>query len=275
VTRSIAGSQRNRRFLAVSFGIAAIFAGAALAGCGAGQLADTSEIVSAVPGGQALLGIPTAANPNGAVGINNATVDYHGVSGYAAGDTAPLSLSLVNSSTERVTVTPGQARLVSPNTAATTLLGPITLSSGTTEVHSLSGVAGDATASAVPAAPSASAVPATPSAAPSASASASASATPSSVPSGPVSTAPAPVSIDIDPGTLVVLSMSVSSGAQHMQLPMLREPLVPGAIVELTFNVTAGGQPIGSTVVTAPMAPPEAPAPRVSASGFPPSESSS
>ena len=117
MTRSIAGRQRHARLVAASAGIVAVVAAGALAGCGAGQIAATSTIVSAVPGASATIAVPTEDNPNGALLIKNVTVDYNDVNGYPAGATAPLSMWIINQSTDPVTVTAGDAQLVDPTKA--------------------------------------------------------------------------------------------------------------------------------------------------------------
>ncbi|HEY9482942.1 MAG TPA: hypothetical protein VIR00_08270, partial [Micromonosporaceae bacterium] len=144
MTRSIAGRQRHARLVAASAGIIAVIAAGALAGCGAGQIAETSTIVSAVPGGSASVAVPTKNNPNGALLITNVTVDYNDVNGYAAGATAPLSMWIINQSTDPLTVTAGDAQLVDPTKATTlTALGSMSLSGGTPVVEAVQGVAGN------------------------------------------------------------------------------------------------------------------------------------
>ncbi len=260
MTRSIAGRQRHARLVAASVGIVAVVAAGALAGCGAGQIAETSTIVSAVPGGSASIAVPTTDNPNGAVLIKNVTVDYNDVNGYAAGATAPLSMWIINQSTDPVTVTAGDAQLVDPTKATTlTPIGSMSLSGGRPVIQDIQGVAGNP--STPPAAPSS-----PPSAEPS---SASESGAPSTAPA-----APAAASVTIQPGTMMVLSTSAGSDVQHLQVADLKGDVVPGNTVQLTFNVTKqDGTPLQSTQIVAPVSPPSAPAPRVTDSGFPPSPS--
>jgi hypothetical protein len=251
VTRSIAGRQRHARLVAASAGIIALIAAGALAGCGAGQIAETSKIVSAVPGGSASVLVPTEDNPNGALLIKNVTVDYNDVNGYAAGATAPLSMWIINQSTDPVTVTAGDAQLVDPTKASTlTPLGSMSLSGGTPVVQAVQGVAGNPStppsspANAAPSSPSESGAPA------------------------------AAASVTIQPGTMMVLSTSAGSDVQHLQVADLKGAVVPGNTVRLTFNVTMpDGTPLQSTQIVAPVSPPTAAAPRVTDSGFPPSPS--
>lgn len=256
MTRSIAGRQRHARLVAASAGIIAVIAAGALAGCGAGQIAETSTIVSAVPGGSASIGVPTTDNPNGALLIKNVTVDYNDMNGYATGATAPLSMWIINQSTDPVTVTAGDAQLVDPTKATTlTPLGSMSLSGGTPVVQAVQGVAGNT--STPPAAPPS-----------------PASTAPSSPSESGAPAAPAAASVTIQPGTMMVLSTSAGSDVQHLQLADLKGAVVPGNTVQLTFNVTMpDGTPLQSTQIVAPVSPPTAPAPRVTDSGFPPSPS--
>lgn len=259
MTRSIAGRQRHARLVAASAGIIAVIAAGALAGCGAGQIAETSKIVSAVPGGATSVAVPTEDNPNGALLIKNVTVDYNDVNGYAAGATAPLSMWIINQSTDPVTVTAGDVQLVDPTKATTlTPLGSMSLSGGTPVVQAVQGVAGN---------------PSTPPAAPPSSPTNTAPSSPSE--SGAPSAPPAAAaSVTIQPGTMLVLSTSAGSDVQHLEVADLKGALVPGNTVQLTFNVTmSDGTPLQSTQIVAPVSPPSAPAPRVTDTGFPPSPS--
>lgn len=84
----------RRAFLATGVaGVAAI----ALAGCSAGQVAETALKRSSTPG-------VNIDNANRSVSIRNLTVQYPGTQGYAAGDDAPLELGIYNQTTEVVTV---------------------------------------------------------------------------------------------------------------------------------------------------------------------------
>jgi hypothetical protein len=257
VTRSFAGRQRHARLVAASAGIVAVVAAGALAGCGAGQIAETSTIVSAVPGGSSSVAVPTEANPNGALLIKNVTVDFNDINGYPAGATAPLSMWIINQSTDPVTVTAGDAQLIDPTKATTlTPLGSMSLSGGTPVVDDVQGVAGN------------------PSTAPAAPPSSPASGAPSSPSESSAPAAPVAASVTIQPGTMLVLSTSAGSDVQHLEVADLKEAVVPGNTVQLTFNVTKqDGTPVQSTQIVAPVSPPSAPGPRVTDSGFPPSPS--
>jgi hypothetical protein len=261
VTRSIAGRQRNVRLGAAAVGITAIFAAATLAGCSAGQVSETASIVSAVPGGSASLPVPTKQNPNGALLINNVIVDPNGTAGYAAGSTAALSMTFTNQSTVPVTVTVGAAQLINAaNTRDVTALGSMSLSGGTPDIESADSVpSGPPTAAAAPA-------PTGPS---------------SAKPGGSAGPAPSesasigPTSVTIQPGMIAILSTSAGPDTQHVQIPSLQQPVMPGDTVMLTFNVTSSNSEPQSTQIVAPVAPPMSAAPRVPASGFPPSLSPS
>ena len=273
--RSIAGRQRHTRVVAASAGIVAVIAAGALAACGAGQIAETSTIVSAVPGGSTSIAVPTADNPNGALFIKNVTVDYNDVNGYSVGATAPLSMWIINQSTHPLVVTAGAAKLVDPTKATTlTPVGSMSLSGGSQDVQAVQGIAGTAPSPAAPV-PSSAVPPAPASSAPSSpseSGTPSGSASESSTPTAPAAAA----SLTIEPGTMVVLSTSAGPGIQHFELADLKGAIVPGNTVQLTFNVTRpDGTPLQSTQVIAPVSPPSAPAPRVSDSGFPPSPTAS
>ena len=270
MTRSIAGRHRIVRLGAVAAGVAAIVASGALAGCSAGQVSETATIVSAVPGGSASIAVPTQQNPNGALLIKNVTVDYNGVNGYAAGDTATLSVWMVNQSTVPVTVTAGDSQLVDPSKERQlSSLGAVTLSSGKPDVV----IAQSVPSAPATAATTAPAAPSTPTTEPSAPGSAAPSESDTGSPTAPPA---APTSITIRPGTMQILSTSAGPGTQYLMIADLKQAVVPGNTVQLTFNVTSpNGDPLGSTQIIAPVAPPASPAPRVSDSGFPPSVSPS
>jgi hypothetical protein len=94
VTRSI-------RRLPAALALGALAAGL-LAGCSAGQIAHTSQIVPAVPGAQAQI---TIKSPDEVIYLRNVTLDYPGKQGYAKGGAASLSLWIINESRQAVTLT--------------------------------------------------------------------------------------------------------------------------------------------------------------------------
>ncbi|MHA6621676.1 copper chaperone PCu(A)C [Pseudonocardia sp. DLS-67] len=83
--------RRNRAQLVVGALIAAV----AVAGCGAGQITQTSRQVSAVEGASATAG---------QISVRNATVEFdgpaEGAAVYPAGGNAPLQMSIVNTGAE-------------------------------------------------------------------------------------------------------------------------------------------------------------------------------
>src|SRR3712207_4476777 len=88
-------SQGTRRaFLAT--GVATV-AAIALAGCSAGQVAETALKRSSVPG-------VNVDNANGSVPVRNLWVQYPGTQGYAAGEDAPLEVGLYNQTRQPITV---------------------------------------------------------------------------------------------------------------------------------------------------------------------------
>src|SRR3954452_14339772 len=88
-------SRRTRRALMVA-GAAALTA-VALAGCSAGQVAETSL---KRPSNQGV----NVNNSDNSVLIRNLLVTYNGPAGYPAGASAPLQLSLYNQTTQQVIV---------------------------------------------------------------------------------------------------------------------------------------------------------------------------
>src|SRR5690349_23300089 len=84
------------RRAALATGVATL-AAIALAGCSAGQVAETSLKNPSVYG-------VNADSPDGAVFIRNLAVAYNGTTGYPAGADAPLQLGLYNQTKQPVTV---------------------------------------------------------------------------------------------------------------------------------------------------------------------------
>src|SRR5690349_14807337 len=84
------------RRAALATGVATL-AAIALAGCSAGQVAETSLKNPSVYG-------VNADSPDGAVFVRNLAVAYNGSAGYAAGADAPLQLGLYNQTKQPVTV---------------------------------------------------------------------------------------------------------------------------------------------------------------------------
>ncbi|MEV8509563.1 hypothetical protein AB0368_32700 [Actinoplanes sp. NPDC051475] len=84
----------RRAFLAT--GVATV-AAIALAGCSAGQVAETSLKRPSNPGAN-------VGNSKGSVVIRNLSVQYPGIEGYAAGENAPLELGIYNQTRQAITV---------------------------------------------------------------------------------------------------------------------------------------------------------------------------
>ena len=76
---------------------AAMAAVIALAGCSAGQVAETAELKSPISG-------LNTASPNGQLLIRNLEVVYNDPTGYPANGTAPLKVSLFNQTEQPITV---------------------------------------------------------------------------------------------------------------------------------------------------------------------------
>src|SRR5690349_17037426 len=93
--RTVMRSLVTRR-AAVATGVATL-AAIALAGCSAGQVAETSLKKPSVYG-------VNAESSDGSVFIRNLAVGYDGTAGYAAGANAPLHLGLYNQTKQTITV---------------------------------------------------------------------------------------------------------------------------------------------------------------------------
>jgi hypothetical protein len=213
---------------AVQVAGAATVAVVALAGCSAGQTAETSLLQTPVSG-------LNTASPDGGLLIRNLQVAYGDSAGYPVNSTAPLEVSLFNQTQQPLTVT------ISSQPQTTVTAGIVSAGSV--------GISGGATGSASPT-PSGSASP-TPSG--------SASPTPSgsaSAPSGaPATPALQPAKIVIDPlGTVAFLP----GDPQSLQAVGLTDRLFPGNSLALTIQVGTAA-PMS---VLAPVATPLSPASR-------------
>lgn len=227
MTRSTGRTQRARRYAAASAGIVAVIASSLLAGCSAGQIAETSKIVAAVPGGSTTIPVPVADNPDSSVKIQNALIAYAGPAGYQAGETAPLELRIINQTIHSITVTLPATGVTLQGTNGVDGTTPI----GTPIFTGPAAVAAQASASPA-AAPSA-----TPSGTPSPGASPSGPPVPS--PSATGSAAPAaPASVDgirVAPGGIAIL---VPGGNLYAAITKLTQQIAPGNVVNVSFNVT-------------------------------------
>lgn len=242
------------RRAAVATGVATL-AAIALAGCSAGQVAETSLKKPSVYG-------VNAESSDGSVFIRNLAVAYDGTAGYAAGANAPLHLGLYNQTRQTITV------LISsrPDTATTG-------KDSVVSAKSVGLVGGSAASSAAPTAipePSGSRPSDTtddqntvqiPSADPSAGPSAGEAPSTAPTPAGAVTR---PARIEIGPlGSATFLP----EDAEKLQATGLTGKLTPGQSINLVFEFSNGAKEL---VLRAPVAIPLTPASR--APGFEPQE---
>jgi hypothetical protein len=249
-----------------------------LAACSSGQLAETSLITSGVPGAMATV---KAGEPDQTIQIANATVDYNGPKGYAAGDSAPLSIWIFDNTDKDITLTgvtsnlgqvviadgaaPG-APSVCQSSAAPIQANPST-GAPTAGVAPSLGASGGISPQGPTGTPSnASSVKPTGAAqeSPSGSPSASGSATASESASATAATATsADISVTIKAGGCAALTQQNS---QFLQIANLTQALTPGNTVgmQFTFRQSGGGQfTIGpNNTVSVPVGVPGSPEPR-------------
>ncbi|HET9516676.1 MAG TPA: hypothetical protein VFO77_03000 [Actinoplanes sp.] len=224
------------------FAGAAAVAAVALAGCSAGQIAETAKKEPSTYG-------VNVDNADGSVLVRSLAVSYASPKGYPAGGTAPLEFALFNQTTAPVSVLissqPANGAHPSQGVVSAQLVGLFGPD------PSASTPAGGSGAGATPtgAAPS---VAASGAVAPSSAAAPDASAAPDAANPRPAQVSiPALGSVRFRPGD-----------ARSVQLIGLSAPLVPGNSVNLVFAFSNGVAPL---VVQAPVATPLSPAPRGSA----------
>ncbi|GAA2530171.1 hypothetical protein [Winogradskya humida] len=220
-------------------GVAAV-AAIALAGCSAGQVAETSLKKPSNPG-------VNADNANRSVFVRNLSVEYHGTAGYAAGDNATLEVGLYNQTDAAITV------LISSQPVATgSVVGTDVISAKQV------GLVGGAAASASEAPSDSPSADPSPSSSPSSSkrpkASASPSESASEAPAGPAVAAARIVLPPLGGATFL------PDAAQKLQLIELSDKLIPGGAVNLVFEFSNNTDPL---VVQAPVSTPLIPASRV------------
>lgn len=225
---------QNRRVLGA--GVLALGAAFALAGCGAGQITQTSTQQAAVNGTHAQVKT---------IDLRNAAVQYPTSGpGYAAGATPALTLTIVNRGAQddslvSVTTEDGtQATIAGSKTvvaAHTLVIGPDDAVESTNEVQ--------ATSAGAPSAPSSSSSAPTSSGTPAGSSSASnspgnltATATSEVPSSGPAATPTAPEKV----------------GQATVTLPALKQPLWPGQVIKVTFVFQNAGPVTVELPVAAP-----------------------
>jgi hypothetical protein len=224
---------------------AAAVAAAVLAGCSAGQVAETSMKRPSDPG-------VNADNSDGSVSIRNLSVVYNGPQGYPAGGSAPLELGLFNQTTQQITVnissTPPTDGTVDKSVLTGTSVG---LSGG-------------------PATPSSAAVPepsgSRPAAQPETSQGANAGvSTPSVMPSAEPSVSTEPTEAT-QPARVVLgplgYAIFLPGDKQTLQVQGLSGRLTPGRAVYITFEFSNGAQAL---TLPAPVSVPDSAGPRGSA----------
>jgi copper(I)-binding protein len=227
-----AGTHLAVRVAAAAVGAAAIMLAS---GCGAGQIAETAKIQSAVPGASGLVLVPPdPADKNadpGQILAQNVTVQYQGPAGYKQGESAPLDIRIINNS-------PVNVRLI----GATSPLGTVTPGGG----------------AAPQAAPAATGSPsATPSGEPSANPSGSAA------PNPQPTAAPAAIAIVIPANQIVEL---VPGAPAYLQISNLTQDLKPGDNTNLSLsfeNLSEPSATINDLALTGiPIGPPDTAASR-------------
>jgi hypothetical protein len=239
---------------AVQVAGAATVAVIALAGCSAGQTAETSVLEPPVSG-------LNTASPDGALLIRNLQVAYNSTQGYPAGATAPLEMSLFNQTENPITVTITPAtQAVTTGVVTASQIGLVGSASGQTPITgSTASPSENSTATELPsnaATPAAggSSAPSgvmSPSSAPSVSGSAS----PSGSASSSASPSAQPASITIPAlGSAIFIPGDQS---QSLQAIGLSGALVPG--YALALAVQSGGTTMN---LLAPVAIPLSPASR-------------
>jgi hypothetical protein len=235
------------RRAALATGVATL-AAIALAGCSAGQVAETSLKNSSVYG-------VNATSSDQAVFVRNLAVAYNGTTGYAAGADAALQVGIFNQTKEPITV------LVSSR--------PVTTSAEQNRVVSARSVALVGGSATTPSAPS-TAIPEPSGSRPSdteddqnsdqiptpdPSANPSPGETPSAQPSNPGG-ASRPARIELGPlGAVIFLPQD----AEKLMAVGLSDKLIPGQSINLVFEFSNGAAPL---VLQAPMAVPLSPASR-------------
>ncbi len=231
------------RRAALATGVATL-AAIALAGCSAGQVAETALKNPSVYG-------VNADATDGSVFIRNLAVAYPGTAGYPAGADAPLQVGLYNQTRQPVTVlissrpaaeTTGKDSVVSARSVA--LIGGATPSAATTAIPEPSGsrpsdTEDDQNTEQIPSPDPSISPGATPSTAPT---SAGAAARPARIEIGPL-------------GAVTFLP----EDAEKLQASGLSGKLAPGQSINLVFEFSNGAEQL---VLRAPVAIPLSPASR-------------
>jgi len=220
---------QNRRVLGA--GVSALGAALVLAGCGAGQITQTDTQQPAVNGTYAQIKT---------IVLRNAAVQYPSSGpGYAAGQAAPLTLTIVNQGQK-------DDKLLSVSSEGAQ--GPAEVSGDTAIVAGHSLVIGPAdaveAASQAPAAPASSSAPGSvtnsaPNSAP--------NGAPNSASNSAENSAPNSASNAPQPG-----SDAIKVGEGKVVLQGLKQPLWPGATIKVTFTFQNAGPVVVELPVAAP-----------------------
>ncbi|MDI6103818.1 hypothetical protein QLQ12_34910 [Actinoplanes sp. NEAU-A12] len=205
---------------------AATVAALALGGCSAGQVAETAILDTPIAGVNAQGGMKDT------VLVRNLQVEYNGVEGYHAKESAPLELSLFNEGNEPVTVTISSKPAERPQVVSGGQVGFVSTATVTTPGQVASASASGA-------------------------ASASASAAPTTGSGAATSVRPAQIKLDPQGSALFR-----PTDTAPLQIIGLTDDLKPGMAVNLVFEFSNDAEPL---VVQAPVASPLTPAPRGSA----------
>lgn len=231
-----------RTFRAAQVAGAATVAVVALAGCSAGQTAETSLLQTPVSG-------LNTASPDGGLLIRNLEVAYKDPTGYPANGTAPLELSLFNQTQQEITVT------ISSQPQQTVTQGIVSAQqvglTGPAPTPSSSIASGPAGGGSTPTPP------------PSAGTSGEVS-PPSGVPSAtPTDSAAAPAPASLQPAKLTIPALGSltfrSSDSNQLVASGLSNKLTPGYSLALTVQSSTSATPL---TVFAPVAIPLSPASR-------------
>ena len=229
---------------------AATVAVLALAGCSAGQVAETAMLDTPIAG-------VDSQTSDGSVLVRNLQIPYPGLEGYAAGSNAPVELSLYNQTNDTISVTISSRPLERGQVVSAKQVGLVGSApsapagtAGPEPVGSRSAATPDSQATDEGNLPSQEAAPGQ-----------SAGSSPSPSPEPVVSSAPAvgiePAKVELGPQGSVLFRPSDT--ASQLQAVGLSEELLPGMAVNLVLEFSNGARPLE---LQAPVAIPLTPASR-------------
>ena len=222
-------SRGHRSLIAIAGGLAALAAGGLLAGCGAGKVSQTADIVPAVPG--ANLDLTVAG---GRISVRNATVDYPGPGGFRRGDNAPLTMRIINGTSSPIGLTAVTLAGTSADLGTVRQVGGVPSLAPTAEAPAVAVPTRNPTPS--PATPRATTSRTARPSRPAATVGAAGSA-------GPAGSATIDVRVPATPDGLVILRRQ--GGGTYLLIHDLTRPLLPGTSVRLVLTFTLAD---GSTV---------------------------